>query len=88
MFEYEVVPVVITRGASGAAADEEWEKLRATLNRFGTRGYRVVAVTEGQEGRAIIMERSTDSAGRKGQAQLSVSQAAEKITWESSRGGG
>jgi hypothetical protein len=84
MFEYEVVPVVITRGASGAAADEEWQNLRATLNQHGRRGFRVVAVTDGPEGRAVIMERRHDeSTPPRG---LSVSQAAEKITWESARG--
>ena len=57
VFEYEVVPVAMTRGARGSEADEEWAAVRAGLNELGRRGYRVVAVTDGAEGRAILMER-------------------------------
>lgn len=83
-FEYEVVPLLITRGASGAAADEEWQNLRTTLNQHGRRGFRVVTVTDGPEGRAVIMERRHDETTTP--RRLSVSQAAEQITWESARG--
>jgi hypothetical protein len=85
VFEYEVVPVVVTRGAGDAAADEEWQHLRAALNQWGQRGFRVVAVTEGAEGRAIIMERSADGGERPG--RMSITQAAEEITKQSSRAG-
>jgi hypothetical protein len=84
MFEYEVVPILITRGASGAAAEEEWQNLRTTLTQHGRRGFRVVAVTDGPEGRAVIMERRHDEATPP--RELSVSQGAEQITWESARG--
>jgi hypothetical protein len=84
MFEYEVVPVLITRGAGGAAADEEWQNLRTRLNQHGRRGFRVVAVTDGPEGRAVILERRHDETPPP--RALSVSQAAEQITWESARG--
>jgi hypothetical protein len=86
MFEYEVVPILVTRGAGGATATDEWRDLRATLNRHGRAGFRVVAVTDGQEGRAVIMEcqRPADDA----RYQQSVSQAAEDITWQSSREAG
>jgi hypothetical protein len=84
MFEYEVVPVLITRGANGAAAGEEWQNLRTTLNQHGRRGFRVVVVTDGPEGRAVIMERRHDQTTPP--RGLSVSQAAEQITWESARG--
>lgn len=86
MFEYDVVPFVITRGAGGSEADQEWASLRAGLNRRGRLGFRVVAVTEGQEGRAIIMQRQVSMADRGGLAEVgSVSQAAEDITWDASR---
>jgi hypothetical protein len=58
MFEYEVVPVVVTRGAGGSTAMDEWRDVQAALNECGQRGFRVVAVTDGQEGRAVIMERN------------------------------
>ena len=35
MFEYDVVPLTVTRGAGGAAAGEEWDALRAALNQRG-----------------------------------------------------
>jgi hypothetical protein len=60
MFEYEVVPVVITRGAGGSEAGQEWAALRAELNERGRTGFRVVAVSDGAEGRAIVMERRVD----------------------------
>jgi hypothetical protein len=87
MFEYEVVPVLVTRGASGNAAGEEWATLRAGLNERGRVGYRVVAVSDGAEGRAIIMERPLDSIAAEAEAEatsaLSISEAAEEITRES-----
>ena len=86
MFEYDVVPFVITRGAGGSEADQEWASLRAGLNRAGRLGFRVVAVTEGQEGRAIIMQRQVGMDDRGQLAEVgSVSQAAEDITWDASR---
>ena len=84
MFEYEVVPITVTRGAGEAAAGEEWHALRAALNERGGRGFRVVAVTDGSEGRAVLMERETDPEQAEPQT---VAQAAEDITWESSRRG-
>jgi hypothetical protein len=57
MFEYDVVPVMITRGAGGSEARDEWDAVRSALNARGELGYRVVAVSDGAEGRAIIMER-------------------------------
>jgi hypothetical protein len=83
MFEYQVVPVVVTRGAGGRTAIDEWHDLQSTLNRHGRLGFRVVAVTEGQEGRAIIMERQYETG--QSEARRSITQAAEDITWESSR---
>lgn len=82
MFEYDVVPLAVTRGAGEAESGQEWDELRAALNQRGSRGFRVVAVTDGPEGRAVIMEREVDVS--EGTAQ-SVTQAAEGITWESSR---
>ncbi len=82
MFEYDVVPLRVTRGAGAAESGEEWDDLRAALNQRGGRGFRVVAVTDGPEGRAVIMEREVDA----GEAdQQSVTEAAEDITWESAR---
>jgi hypothetical protein len=52
------------------------------LNQRCRRGFRVVAVTDGAEGRAVIMERETDADDAEPQ---SMAQAAEDITWESSR---
>jgi hypothetical protein len=87
MFEYEVVPVLVTRGAGGSAAGEEWATLRAGLNERGRLGFRVVAVSDGAEGRAIIMERPLASAVAEAEveaaAALSISEAAEEITRES-----
>jgi hypothetical protein len=84
VFEYDVVPLTVTRGAGEAAAGEEWHALRAALNQRGRRGFRVVAVTDGAEGRAVIMERETDAEDAEPQT---MAQAAEDITWESSRRG-
>ena len=82
VFEYEVVPLTVTRGAGDANAEQEWDTLRAALNERGRRGFRVVAVTDGPEGRAVVMEREVDA----GDAQpQTMTQAAEEITWESAR---
>jgi uncharacterized protein DUF4177 len=83
MYEYEIVPVLVTRGAGGATAKDEWRELQETLNRYGRLGFRVVAVTEGQEGRAVIMERRQDPDTPP--FESSVAQAAADITLESSR---
>ena len=64
MFEYEVVPVLVTRGAGRNAAGEEWAALREGLNARGREGFRVIAVSDGNEGRAIIMERPGRDRGR------------------------
>jgi hypothetical protein len=87
MFEFEVVPVLVTRGAAGRVADEEWAALRRRLNELGRQGFRVVAVSDGAEGRAIIMERPLDEAVTSTEATeavaASVTKAAEEITRES-----
>ena len=82
MFEYDVVPLVVTRGAGEAEAMQQWEVLRDALNEHGGRGFRVVAVTDGPEGRAVIMEREVEVAE---QPRQSITEAAEDITWHSSR---
>jgi hypothetical protein len=85
MYQYEVVPV--TAGAEGGSdSGSQWATLRAGLNERGRLGFRVVAVTEGHEGRAIIMEREVEDEGAtRGAAARyqSVSEAAEDITRES-----
>lgn len=85
MFQYEVVPVMLTRGAGESEAGGEWATLRAGLNERGRVGFRVVAVSDGAEGRAIIMEREVDDdaspAARS--ASRTVSEAADDITRES-----
>jgi hypothetical protein len=87
MFEYEVVPVQVTRGAAGGVADEEWAALRSELNERGRKGFRVVAVSDGAEGRAIIMERPLDEAlAAEELTAVSVAEAAEEITRESVAG--
>jgi hypothetical protein len=87
MFEYEVVPVQVTRGAAGRVADEEWAALRSELNERGRKGFRVVAVSDGAEGRAIIMERRLDEAlAAEELTAVSVAEAAEEITRESVAG--
>ena len=86
MYQYEVVPVMLTRGAGESEAGNQWATLRAGLNERGRMGFRVVAVTEGSEGRAIIMEREVEDdhgSQRAATASRSVSQAAEDITRES-----
>jgi hypothetical protein len=82
VFEYELVPVAMTRGAGVQEAEEQWSSIRAALNQRGRHGFRVVGITDGAEGRAIIMEREMESTEGN---DRSVSQAAEDITWESSR---
>lgn len=89
MYQYEVVPVMITRGAGESELGNQWATLRAGLNERGRLGFRVVAVSEGSEGRAIIMEREVDdhdSPRRAAAAARSVSDAAEEITRESAGG--
>jgi hypothetical protein len=84
MFEYEVIPVQVTRGAAGRVADEEWAALRSELNERGRKGFRVVAVSDGAEGRAIIMERPLKEAlAAEELTAVSVAEAAEEITRES-----
>jgi len=84
MFEYEVVPVLITRGAGESEAGGQWATLRAGLNERGRVGFRVVAVSEGSEGRAVIMERELDHPRADDVATArSVTGAAEEITLES-----
>jgi hypothetical protein len=52
---------------------------------MGRLGFRVVAVSEGAEGRAVIMERqiAAPSSGEESATAASVTQAAEEITLES-----
>lgn len=90
MFEYEVVPVLITRGAGESEAEDQWAKVRAGLNELGRLGFRVVAVSEGAEGRAVIMERqiADRAAGEELATAASVTEAAEEITFESAEGQG
>jgi hypothetical protein len=83
VFEYEVVPLTVTRGAGDAESEQQWDTLRAALNHRGRRGFRVVAVTDGPEGRAVVMEREVEAADAEPQT---MTQAAEDITWESARG--
>jgi hypothetical protein len=83
MFEYEVIPVLITRGAGESEAGGQWARLRAGLNELGGRGFRVVAVSEGAEGRAVIMERPTDPSNHEEpMTAVAVTEAAEEITLE------
>jgi len=84
MFEYQLVPVIITRGASGSTAMDEWHGLQAALNEHGQRGFRVVAVTDGPEGRAVIMERPAGGTERPRQRAAS---RAGHLTRGSSREG-
>jgi hypothetical protein len=63
MYQYEVVPIMISGGTGGAGAGNEWSTLRAGLNERGRVGFRVVAVTGGAEGRAVIMEREVEHDG-------------------------
>jgi hypothetical protein len=80
VFEYEVVPIV-PAGDERAEADP-WKTLRSGLNQRGHYGFRVVAVVGAPGSGAVIMERDVDSTTAE---RESVSQAAEDITWESSR---
>lgn len=82
VFEYDVVPVLVTRGAGAAESGQEWNDFRVTLNERANRGFRVVAVTDGLEGRAVILEREVD-AGEP--VPRSPTQAAEEINWKSTR---
>jgi hypothetical protein len=90
MFEYEIVPVLITRGAGESEAGDQWAKVRTELNELGRAGFRVVAVSEGAEGRAVIMERQIvdHSSGAELATSASVTEAAEEITFESAEGQG
>jgi hypothetical protein len=89
MYQYEVVPVMLTRGAGASEAGGEWATLRAGLNERGRVGFRVVAVSDGAEGRAIIMEREVDddAASAARAASRTVSEAADDITRESAERG-
>lgn len=89
MFQYEVVPVMLTRGAGQSEAGNEWATLRAGLNERARVGFRVVAVSDGVEGRAIIMEREVEDDRTEAAltASQTVSEAAEDITRESAEGG-
>jgi hypothetical protein len=88
MFEYEIVPVLITRGAGESEAGDQWAKVRAGLNELGRAGFRVVAVSEGAEGRAVIMERQVADRpdGEEVATAAAVTEAAEEITLESAEG--
>ena len=88
MFEYEIVPVLITRGAGESESGGQWAKVRAELNELGRVGFRVVAVSEGAEGRAVIMERQIVDrpGGEESATAASVTEAAEEITFESAEG--
>ena len=87
MYQYEVVPVMVGGGAGGSESGNEWATLRAGLNERGRLGFRVVAVSDGPGGRAVIMERAVDEHVATGRAagSRSVSEAAEDITRESAR---
>ena len=67
--------------------DEEWAAPLAGLNERGRKGFRVMAVSDGAEGRTIIMERPLDAAvtttAATAAASVSVAEAAEEITRES-----
>ena len=82
VFQYEVVPVTITRGADRNEAGGEWATLRSGLNERGQDGFRIVAVSEGAEGRAVIMEREfEDDTGKlDGNAYQTVPDTAEPTT--------
>jgi hypothetical protein len=82
VFQYEVVPIMLTRGADESEAGQQWATLRAGLNERGRMGFRVVAVSDGPEGRAVIMERQVDgdSESRSLSAEArTVSEAADDI---------
>jgi hypothetical protein len=90
VFQYEVVPVMLTRGAGESEAGSQCATLRAGLNERGRVGFRVVAVSDGAEGRAIIMEREVEDAATSAAltASRTVSEGAEDITRESAGGRG
>jgi hypothetical protein len=82
VYQYEVVPIMLTRGADQSEAGQQWATLRAGLNERGRMGFRVVAVSDGPEGRAVIMERQVDGDPESQQVSASsrtVSEAADDI---------
>ena len=88
MFQYEVVPMMIGDGPTGSDAGQGWATLRAGLNERGRLGFRVVAVSDGAHGGAVIMEREVDEDAdprRATAASRSVSQAADDITRDSAQ---
>jgi hypothetical protein len=90
VFQYEVVPIMLTRGADQSEAGQQWATLRAGLNERGRMGFRVVAVSDGPEGRAVIMERQVDGDPRQQQvsaASRTVSEAADEIARASAETG-
>jgi hypothetical protein len=91
MFQYEVVPMMIGDGATGSDAGQGWATLRAGLNERGRLGFRVVAVSDGAHGGAVIMEREVDEDAhprRVTAGSQSVSQAADEITRDSAEARG
>ena len=87
MFEYEVVPVTLVAGPSGEL-EPDWAALRAALNRRAGEGFRVVGVTDGERGSAVLMEREGRREGSDVVAVAeveSVAEAAEEITRRSAR---
>jgi hypothetical protein len=91
VFQYEVVPIMLTRGADEAEAGEQWATLRAGLNERGRMGFRVVAVSDGPEGRAVIMERQVDGDPESQQVSAesrTVSEAADDIARASAEASG
>ena len=90
MYEYEIVPVTLLPAEPGAAPAADWESLRGALNEHAAAGYRVVAVTDGEGGSAIVMERDTRRQARDVVAVAeveSVAEAAEEITRQSATDG-
>ena len=60
-----------------------WATVRAALNELGRSGYRVVAVTDGAEGRAILMERRSEEPTKttvSSEEASALFEAAEEIT--------
>ena len=91
MFQYEVVPIMLTRGADQSEAGQQWATLRAGLNERGRMGFRVVAVSDGPEGRAVIMERLVDGEAESRSASAAsrtVSEAADDIVRSSAETSG
>lgn len=90
VFQYEVVPIMLTRGADQSEAGQQWATLREGLNERGRMGFRVVAVSDGPEGRAVIMERRVDGDPESQQvsaASRTVSEAADDIALSSVEAG-